>query len=199
MTRFPRSLSLLSIRRQNGPRPEANCCMSGGRPGLCRIAGLLLTTWLTLQTAWAQESRATVLGRVTDSSGSVIPAATVEISNLNTGVTVKTRTNDEGNYFSSFLNPGIYRITAVKEGFKRTVRNAVTLSVGGRVELNMALDIGVLTEAVTVSADVSLLEPDRPHRFELEIPAVKAGQFRGVFFENVETEYTTVIVPPPRT
>lgn len=132
--------------------------MSGGRPGLCRIAGLLLTTWLTLQTAWAQESRATVLGRVTDSSGSVIPAATVEISNLNTGVTVKTRTNDEGNYFSSFLNPGIYRITAVKEGFKRTVRNAVTLSVGGRVELNMALDIGVLTEAVTVSADVSLLE-----------------------------------------
>jgi hypothetical protein len=44
-------------------------------------------------------------------------------------------------------------------------------------------------------ADVSRLEPDRPHRFELEIPAIKPGQFRGLFFENVEPEYTTVIRP----
>jgi hypothetical protein len=47
-------------------------------------------------------------------------------------------------------------------------------------------------------ADVSRLEPDRPHRFELEIPAMRPGQFRGLFFENVEPEYTSVVGPPPR-
>jgi hypothetical protein len=45
-------------------------------------------------------------------------------------------------------------------------------------------------------ADVSLLEPDRPYRFTLELPALKPGQFRGLFFENVEPEYVSVIVPP---
>jgi hypothetical protein len=44
-------------------------------------------------------------------------------------------------------------------------------------------------------ADVSRLEPGRPHRFELEIPAVRPGQFTGLFFENVEPEYTTVVKP----
>ena len=44
-------------------------------------------------------------------------------------------------------------------------------------------------------ADVSRLEPDRPYRFELEIPAMRPGQFRGLFFENVEPEYTTVVQP----
>jgi len=42
-------------------------------------------------------------------------------------------------------------------------------------------------------ADVSRLAPDRPHRFELEVPAMRPGQFRGLFFENVEPEYTSVV------
>ena len=44
-------------------------------------------------------------------------------------------------------------------------------------------------------ADVSRLEPDVEHRFELEGPTVRVGQYRGLFFENVEPEYTTVIRP----
>jgi hypothetical protein len=87
--------------------------------------------------AWAQESRATVVGRVTDSSGAVIPAATVSLTNLETGVTVKTETNAEGNYFSSFLIPGQYRITAEKSGFKSLVRSGITehgLSIAVRPE-----------------------------------------------------------------
>ncbi|MCX6628225.1 MAG: carboxypeptidase-like regulatory domain-containing protein, partial [Candidatus Solibacter sp.] len=122
------------------------------------VAGLVSAILFAIQPGWSQESRATVVGRVTDSTGSVIPGASVEFTNLATAVTAKTETNGEGNYFSSFLNPGSYRITAGKEGFKRTVRDAVTLSVGGRVELNLSLEIGALAESVTVSADVSLLE-----------------------------------------
>jgi hypothetical protein len=44
-------------------------------------------------------------------------------------------------------------------------------------------------------ADVSRLEPDRPHRFELDVPAMRPDQFRGLFFENVEPEYTGVVTP----
>ncbi|MEQ1692262.1 MAG: hypothetical protein ABMA00_13310 [Gemmatimonas sp.] len=47
-------------------------------------------------------------------------------------------------------------------------------------------------------ADVSLLEPDRPYRFELILPRLKPGQFRGLYFENIETEYSTAISAPPR-
>lgn len=47
-------------------------------------------------------------------------------------------------------------------------------------------------------ADVSLLDADRPYHFELELPALKPGQFRGLYFENVEPEYTSAIVPPGR-
>jgi len=44
-------------------------------------------------------------------------------------------------------------------------------------------------------ADVSRLESDRPHRFELEVPVMRPGQFRGLFFDNVEPEYTSVVRP----
>jgi len=44
-------------------------------------------------------------------------------------------------------------------------------------------------------ADLSLVAPDREHRLELELPPLKPGQFQGVFFQNVETEYTNAIIP----
>jgi len=50
---------------------------------------------------------------------------------------------------------------------------------------------------VGLYADLSSLEPDRTYRFELEVPELKPGAFRGLFFENVEPEYTTALVPLP--
>jgi hypothetical protein len=73
-------------------------------------------------------------------------------------VTIKTQSNGEGNYFSSFLIPGTYRIAAEKSGFKSLVRSGITLSVNDRLELNLPLEIGSQTETVVVSADASLIE-----------------------------------------
>ena len=47
-------------------------------------------------------------------------------------------------------------------------------------------------------ADVSLLEPDRPYRFELDLPMLEPGRFLGLYFENVEPEYVSAIVPLSR-
>ncbi len=129
--------------------------MSNRRLVAARIVSVIL---ITIQAGWSQESRAVILGRVTDSTSSVIPDASVSFTNIETGVTNKTRTNAEGNYFSSFLIPGAYRIVAEKAGFKSLVRSGITLSVNDRLELNLPLEVGSQTETVTVSADASLLD-----------------------------------------
>src|ERR1039458_4269403 len=66
----------------------------------------------------AQESRATLLGRVTDSSNAVVPKVAISVTNQATGVTFKTATNDQGNYVLPFLNPAAYRISTEAKGFK---------------------------------------------------------------------------------
>lgn len=74
------------------------------------------------------------------------------------------------------------------------------LSIDGRpVELRKAYTAVRVVPSTFVGfyADVSLLEPDRPYRFELNVPAVRPGQFRGLFFENVEPGYTTSVSPMP--
>ncbi|MCU1235769.1 MAG: hypothetical protein JWP63_3736 [Candidatus Solibacter sp.] len=119
---------------------------------------ILIAATVSIATAWSQESRATVLGRVTDASGAVIPATSITFLNQDTGVAARTESNSEGNYSSSFLIPGTYRITAEKPGFKNLVRSRVTLSVNDRVELNLTLEVGSQAESVTVTADASLLE-----------------------------------------
>ncbi len=113
---------------------------------------------LVAQPMSAQESRATIIGRVTDASGAVIGGASVSFTNVGTGVVVKTVTNGEGNYFSSFLIPGTYRVTAEMPGFKNLVCSGITLSVNDRLELNLTLEVGSQAESVTVTADASLLD-----------------------------------------
>src|ERR1035437_1824209 len=121
----------------------------------CRtqLFSILIAAAVSVSTAWSQESRATVLGRITDASGAVIPAASITFLNQETGVAARTESNQEGNYPSAFLIPGTYRITAEKAGFKALVRSRITLSVNDRVELNLTLDIGSQAESVTITAD----------------------------------------------
>ena len=74
----------------------------------------------------------------------------------------------------------------------------VRLTIDGRpVELRKAYTAVRVVPSTFVGfyADVARLEPDREYRFELETPAMRSGQFRGLFFENVDAEYTTVVKP----
>src|SRR5450432_3166094 len=113
----------------------------------------LLTIWMAVQPGWSQESRGTVLGRVTDGSGLLVPDAAIQITNLATGVTVKGSANGEGNYFFSFLIPGTYQIAAEKTGFKRFVRDGIELHVNDRLEENIPLVIGAIADTITVTEE----------------------------------------------
>jgi len=123
-----------------------------------RAAIAIIGICLAAMPGWSQESRGTVLGRVTDSSGLVVPDATVQISNIATGVTVKGSANGEGNFFFSFLIPGTYQIIAEKTGFKRFQRDGIEVHVNDRLEVNIPLQLGVVSDTVTVTEEAPLLD-----------------------------------------
>ena len=104
----------------------------------------------------AQESRGTIVGKVLDPSGAVVPGATVTVVNRSMGTKVTLTTNESGSYQASFLLPGGYQITAEQAGFKKYVRD-VEVQVNARLEVNIPLEVGAASDAVTVTAESPLL------------------------------------------
>ena len=102
--------------------------------------------------AMAQEARGTLQGRVSDASGGVVPGATIEIANVDTGVTTPSTSNEEGNYRVPFLNPGTYRISVMLDGFSKFVSQNIQLHVAEVLTVDATLQPGRLTDEVTVSA-----------------------------------------------
>ena len=103
---------------------------------------------LMAASALAQSTIATVTGTVTDSSGAIVPGASVIAENTKTGVKIAVTANDSGIYLFASLTPGDYRITAEKTGFRRMVYNEVELELSARLTINFALEIGQLNEQV---------------------------------------------------
>ncbi|NOT60262.1 MAG: hypothetical protein HOP19_08560, partial [Acidobacteria bacterium] len=111
----------------------------------------------------AQQFNGTLRGTARDSAGAVVPGAEVTITNQNTGITVNTTTNSEGNYIAPQLLPGTYKITVKKAGFKSAALSDVKLDVQQIREADVTLDVGQATETVTVSASgTSAIETTSP-------------------------------------
>jgi hypothetical protein len=108
-------------------------------------------------TAFGQDTRGAILGRVTDASGANVSGAEVHVSNVATGVSVTAKTNDSGNYNVPYLTPGMYVVTAELAGFKKFVRDNVQVRVNDSVEVNMNLTVGDVAESVEVTAETPLL------------------------------------------
>jgi hypothetical protein len=101
---------------------------------------------------------ATLSGRVSDPSGAVIPGAKVLAVNVDTNVTATTDTNAEGIYVFPTLNPGRYRVIVQKQGFVEIVKPDVVLYTQDMIALNFSMQIGSMTQSVTVEAGVSMLQ-----------------------------------------
>jgi hypothetical protein len=106
----------------------------------------LLCLWVGL--TWAQSTNAALTGTVADTSQAVVPSAVVTAQNTLTGVTLTSTTNDSGVYNFPSLQPGKYRVTAEKDGFKKLSYTDVTLELSDRVTLNFTLEVGVITSDV---------------------------------------------------
>ncbi len=122
---------------------------------------------VTLAPLSAQVDRATLSGTVTDPSGSVIPGVRVEAISLTTSLLRTTSTGVFGSYQIPGLPIGAYKVTVSKEGFKPLVFENVSLSAGDARTLDARLQVGAISEQVTVEA-----APELVNRSSAEVGAV---------------------------
>jgi len=133
--------------------------------GLWCISLLALLTLLVMAgSVSAQEFRATVKGRVLDSSQAALPGATVSVQNVETNELATTTTNEQGNYTVPFLRPGLYAVTVELAGFKKQTSSGLRLQVSEVAEINAQLEVGDVTEEVTVTSEGPLLETSNASR-----------------------------------
>ena len=105
----------------------------------------------------AQTNEANLSGIVSDSSGSVIPGATVNLIDTTRGITRTAVSNETGAYQFPFVQPGTYDIEATLDGFKTLRREGLVLSAAQSARINLTLEVGGLTETVTVDASAGPL------------------------------------------
>jgi hypothetical protein len=110
--------------------------------------------------SFAQTNRATITGTVTDSSGAVLPGVSVSATNVDTGVTTPTVTNNDGIYRIPNLFPGNYAVHFEKQGFKSEDRPNTTLESTQVAEINAKLDVGTITQKVTVNDNAPVLDTE---------------------------------------
>jgi hypothetical protein len=108
--------------------------------------------------AWAQETRASMSGRVIDPQGAVIPGAKVIVTSDDTGVKRETVSNSQGNWIVDFLLPGQYRFSVTAAGFKTEERRGVTLQTSDQKQFDVKLEVGDSTQSIQVTADAPLID-----------------------------------------
>lgn len=149
---------------QHGLRDAAGSWKSGREiPGMFYRRKVMTMTWmrragglccaillLSATFALAQTITATIRGTITDPSGAIVPNATVTATNVETGVTTKTRSDGAGAYNIQFLPIGQYTVSATASGFATTSRGPFTLNIDQIVEMDLALKVGAASTTVQV-------------------------------------------------
>jgi hypothetical protein len=107
--------------------------------------------------AVAQVTTGSILGMVHDSTGAVIPGATVRITDVGKGTSTTTQTNADGDYSVQFLIPGTYTVSVEMQGFKRSVSNNIALDIDQKAQINFALELGGTSETVEVNSTPPLI------------------------------------------
>src|ERR1700722_15457355 len=134
---------------QDGPRRTA--CFKL----LCAICALLLLG----VPAPAQSTTGRILGTLTDLSGAAVARATVVVTDVQRGTSRSLTTDDSGDYAAPDLAPGTYKIHVEARGFKSVERPNVQIEVASDVRADFSLQPGQVSETVTITEDVPLVNP----------------------------------------
>ena len=129
-----------------------------------RIALLLLAATVAGASTLHAQSQAingTIEGVVRDGTGAVLPGASVNVSNLDTGQQRTMTTNADGGYRAVLLSLGSYRVKAELQGFKTIERTGITLSAGQTAVVNFAMEVGGVAEVVSVTGEAPVSEPGK--------------------------------------
>jgi hypothetical protein len=112
----------------------------------------------------AQEFRATITGRVTDSTDAAVPRATLQVRNAETNELTTVTSSGQGDYTVPLLRPGTYSISVQVTGFKAFTRSGLVLNVGQTATVNIVLEVGNVTDQITVAGEAPLLDTATAHR-----------------------------------
>ena len=111
--------------------------------------------------ASAQQVFGSIIGTVTDPSGSAVNNAKVTITDVTKGTSFDVNTNDAGQYTKGQLIPDTYKVTIEATGFEKVVSNDLTVQVDQATQFNAALQVGNVEQTVEVTAAAPLLQTDR--------------------------------------
>ncbi len=131
----------------------------------CALLALLTFMLAGTLTASAQSDRGTITGTVTDPSGAVVANAKVTATSLTTGEVRETTTTDEGSYVFPEVKAETYKVTVEAQGFKSATTEDVKVGVQTTRRADFTLEIGAVTDVVTVSSDSTpVIQTDSPVR-----------------------------------
>jgi hypothetical protein len=125
-----------------------------------RIRSVGIVAILVASAALAQTDRGTITGTLADSTGAVVPGATVQVTNTETGAQYETATTATGNYTLASLVAGTYNLTVAVTGFKRFTQEGIQVAVAQTARVDVVLEIGAASDAVTITADAPLLKTE---------------------------------------
>ena len=125
-----------------------------------RLALCSLCLFLCVCVVFAQSDRGTITGTVADPAGAVIRGAGIEAKNIETGALYQVASTETGNYTLPQLPVGTYQLTVSVSGFKQFVRTGITVLVAQTLRIDVRLEVGNISETVTVNADAPLLRTE---------------------------------------
>jgi hypothetical protein len=149
---------------------------------------LLFAIVLLCLPAYPQENRGVITGQVMDPSGAVVPGAQVTATQTETKVVTRTTTTATGNYSIPSLPIGTYEVRIEAAGFRQFVTQGLTLMANSTLRVNAKLELGPITEQVTVTAQAAQLQTENAAirqtigaQMVEQLPVIVGGGPRGVF------------------
>src|SRR6266850_5833170 len=134
--------------------------MTGEGGNLMRQLLVALSILLIVPGVFAQSDRGTITGTVADQTNAVIPGAAVVATNSETGTRYETVSTETGNYTLAQVPAGLYQLSVELPGFRKYVRQGITVLVAQTLRLDVALEVGATTDEVTITADAPLLRTE---------------------------------------
>ncbi|MBI4474907.1 MAG: TonB-dependent receptor [Acidobacteria bacterium] len=128
---------------------------------LTKAMPAIVVLFLLISSAGAYaQNNATLSGNVQDTTGAIIPGATIKLTSQAQGIVRTAQTNEAGLYQFSFLPAGIYDIEVSIEGFKTVTQKDITIAVAQNLRRDISMEVGSVTENVTVSANVETINTE---------------------------------------
>ena len=154
---------------------------------LFRSLPMIVATLVATCVMFAQTDRGSIEGTVKDPNGAIVPGAKVQVVNIETGSQLDFESNEVGHYLAASLPVGSYRLVVQREGFRTVVREPILVSAQSNLAADVTLQIGAVTDTVTVSADAPLLDvsatanpSNLSAKFLDDLPMIVFGEKRNI-------------------